>query len=610
MAPAPLTIPTHASLWTGLYPPRHGVHDNGDQHLPPPAWTLAERLQGRGWRTAAVVGAWVTAPRWGFDQGFDRYDAELGVPADRLGWRVERPADEVIDRALTALGEGTDLLWVHLFDAHAPYAPPAPFDALPDPYDGELAFVDQQLGRLLQALPPDATIIVAGDHGEGLGEGGEAEHGLLLSDGVLGVPLLIAGPGVPVAVDPRPASVVDVLPTVLARFGLPPEPGLDGQDLLAPATRAGVLSEARHGQIHYGWSPLTAVTTPTGRLVRGARDEVVGDVDPAALALLAAEAGRAPDWAPQPLTLDREELSRMEALGYLAVPAATAEGIDPRDGIHALQALRGASPTGDAVAWLRARLSEQPRMHHLRIRLAALLADRGDLEGALAEVTTAHRSSPTSTAATFAGELWLERGQAREAEAWLREALALDPQAAPAQAALVRALVETGQVEEAALVADAALAASPDDARLVLARAELALTTGEAPGPHLDRIEAMVAQRPWLPGVHRVAARLHLAAGQPEPAEARLVDALRWRPGDVAARLALAELQLDQGRHLAAIKTLRPLVEAQPEEPLWQALTARAWLDLGRADRAAPHLAACQGHPSCPEAPADAGPAR
>ncbi|MCK6504462.1 tetratricopeptide repeat protein, partial [Myxococcota bacterium] len=152
----------------------------------------------------------------------------------------------------------------------------------------------------------------------------------------------------------------------------------------------------------------------------------------------------------------------------------------------------------------------------------------------------------------------------------------------------------------------AALAASPADARLVLARAELALATGEPPAPHLPRVEALVAGRPWLPGVHRVAARLHLAAGQPEPAEARLVDALRWRPGDVAARLALAELQVGQGRHLASIKTLRPLVEAQPSEPLWQALTARAWLDLGRADRAAPHLAACQGHPSCPATPAGA----
>ncbi|MCK6504461.1 sulfatase-like hydrolase/transferase, partial [Myxococcota bacterium] len=451
VAPAPLTIPTHASLWTGLYPSRHGVHDNGDQHLAPQAWTLAERLQARGWRTAAVVGAWVTAPRWGFDQGFDRYDAELGVPADRLGWRVERPADEVIDRALATLDEGTDLLWVHLFDAHAPYAPPPPFDALADPYDGELAFVDAQLGRLLQALPAETTVIVAGDHGEGLGEGGEAEHGLLLSDGVLAVPLLVAGPGVPVAVDPRPASVVDVLPTVLARAGLPPDRALDGQDLLSPPDRPGVLSEARHGEIHYGWTALTAVTTPTGRLVRGARDEVVGQVDDAARALLAADADRAPDWAPQPLTLDREEFARLEALGYLAAPAGAAEGVDPRDGIHALLALRGDPPPGDAVAWLRARLAEQPRMHHLRIRLAALLADRGDLEGALAEVTSAHRGSPTSTAATLAGELWLERGQAQEAEAWLREALALDPLAAPAQAALVRALAAAGQVDEAAL---------------------------------------------------------------------------------------------------------------------------------------------------------------
>lgn len=600
VAPVPLTIPSHASLWTGLYPGHHGVHDNGDQRLAPEASTLAERLQARGWRTSAVVGAWVTAPRWGFDQGFDHYDAQLGVPSDRLGWRVERPAAEVVDGALAALAAGTDLLWVHLFDAHAPYTPPPPHDTLADPYDGELATLDAELGRLFSALPATALVIVAGDHGEGLGEGGEREHGLLLTPGALDVPLIVAGPGVAVAVDDRPVSVVDVLPTVLRLAGLPPDPTLDGQDLLRPTPRPGVLSEARYGAVHYGWAPLRAVSTADGRLVRGARDEVEGRVGADAIALLEAAEGWRPAWAPAPLTLDRSELEQLAALGYVALPARQEAGLDPRDGIHTLEALEAAPLDATTEARLRELLAAQPRMHALRLRLATLLLREGRLDEALAEVTTAHRGGPTSTSATVAGDLWLQRGDPAEAAGWYREALALDPLAAAAQAGLVSSLAALGHLDEAALLADQALGRSPDDARLVLARAELAVAGGEDPGPHLPRIEALVALRPWLPRVHQVAAALHRAAGDDESAEARLLEELRWRPENVGARLELAALLASQGRHLSVVKALRPLVASQPEEPLWQALTAQAWLALGRPDRAAPHLRACAGHPRCP----------
>ena len=275
----PLTLPSHTTILTGLLPPHHGVRNNGAAPLASGTPTLATVLAGAGYRTAAFVGAFVLDHRFGLDRGFAVYDDEIERPAD-ASWLLEaqRPGDQVVDRALAWLGADDArpfFLWVHLYDAHAPYNPPSPYrERHPGkPYDGAVAFADAQVGRLLAALTArglDGRTVVAitADHGESLGEHGELTHGLLLYEPVLAVPLLLRAPGLAARRLDTPVSLVDLAPSLagLLRRQLPAPPGgaLDGRDL-SPALLAGrepaaaeLYAETRYPEV-FGWSPLFAL---------------------------------------------------------------------------------------------------------------------------------------------------------------------------------------------------------------------------------------------------------------------------------------------------------------------------------------------------------------
>jgi arylsulfatase A-like enzyme len=233
---APLTLPAHASLFTGLYPSRHGVHDNVGRALAPHHTTLAELLRAQGFRTGAFVGSIVLDRNRGLAQGFEQY---TGVRArDTSDPRIgQRRADAVVDDAIRWLDgvDGRFLLWTHLYDPHRPYDPPDPFRSVSDPYVGEIAFADSQIGRLLQALErrgrlDQTLVIVAGDHGESLGEHGERDHGAFLYESVLRVPLVIRAPGIRSARIGAVVRLVDLMPTVLDFFGMMP-PRVDGVSL-------------------------------------------------------------------------------------------------------------------------------------------------------------------------------------------------------------------------------------------------------------------------------------------------------------------------------------------------------------------------------------------
>ena len=242
---APVTLVSHATILTGLYPPRHGVRDNGTFTLPSKVETVAERFAAAGRDTAAVVSSVVLARRHGLDQGFARYDDDLGAGYAAGTEVAERTADVATDRALELLSTLRPgfLLWVHYYDAHEEYRPPDRLvrgkgtTAL---YDGEIEFVDEQFGRLLAALPANTAVVVVGDHGEMLGEHGEATHGLLLYSGVRRVPLIVAGPG---ALSGETVDCLvrtaDVAPTLLALMGLPQPKAMTGHSLLNGSTRHG-----------------------------------------------------------------------------------------------------------------------------------------------------------------------------------------------------------------------------------------------------------------------------------------------------------------------------------------------------------------------------------
>ena len=284
---APLTLPAHCSLFTGLLPPAHGVRDNAAPALATAHTTLAEILQARRFRTGAFVGSVVLDADRGLAQGFEQY---RGVTPDEPPHRRERGqrrADDVITDAirwLDGIGEVPFFLWAHLYDAHRPYDPPEPFRSMYyDPYVGEIAFADSQIGRLLDALDQrrllDRTIVVvAGDHGESLGDHGERDHGIFVYESVLHVPLIVRAPNVsPRRVDDL-VRLVDVMPTVLDLFELP-QPRTDGAslvDLMRGRTShldLEAYSETLYPQ-RFGRSPLRALRAGRFKLIDAPRPEL------------------------------------------------------------------------------------------------------------------------------------------------------------------------------------------------------------------------------------------------------------------------------------------------------------------------------------------------
>jgi len=496
VAVAPLTLPAHASILTGLYPPSHGVRDNSDFALPGSATTLAEQMAARGYRTAAVVGAAVLSRSQGLDQGFERYDEPAAAPGSAAGGPtpafrpiLERRAAEVTDRALASLevlAPGPFFLWVHYFDPHAAYEPPEPFRTrfAGRPYDGEVAYTDAEVGRLLAALEAKGiasrtlTAVVA-DHGEGLGEHGESTHGVFLYETTLRVPLLLRMPG-RIAAGTRfdgPVSQVDLAPTLLELLGLPPLPGAQGTSFAAALTRPpedpvparGLYSETLYPERAYGWSPLFALTEGNLKLIEAPRPELYDlAADPgerrnlaaarseelarrrARLAATSAAFSSADGEALRPADAERRE--QLAALGYVsrAGRAAGPPRLDPKDGIRHELAIESAR--------------------------AALLAGRPkETLTALAPVLAA---DPGNAAALNLSGMALfatgERGQGIE---HLGRAVASGGEVFEYRRNLGAALLQAGQPAAAIEQFEAALALQPDsaDARFALVAARLRL---------------------------------------------------------------------------------------------------------------------------------------
>ena len=374
---APLTLVAHTSIMTGLYPPHHGVRDNGVYSVPASDVTLAERLRDAGYATHAVVSAFVLDSQFGLDQGFAGYDDDLsGGPQHVMFMFKEIKAAQTAVKAVRWLERDRPrdrpfFLWVHFFDPHANYSPPPDVATLfpGDPYSGEIHYADRELGRILKSLDDakelDRTLFVfAADHGDSLGEHGERTHGIFVYDSTLHVPMLLAGPGVPAGrrVDAL-ARTVDLVPTILPLLGLPVPAGLDGGDL-APlwSGREGddreAYLEALTPLLNFGWSPLRALRTADALVVAAPRPEAYDLArDPGENVNLSAGGGAAA--APfgelrvrlaryaaadpfehggqQPGAVAEETRRNLAALGYLSGgPPSTvaAERPDPKDRIE------------------------------------------------------------------------------------------------------------------------------------------------------------------------------------------------------------------------------------------------------------------------------------
>ena len=378
VASTPLTLPSHATILTGLYPPNHGARSNGKGYLPADRTTLAETLRGRGYDTAAFIGCFVLDARFGLDQGFELYDfvvTDRGHRPSMVDYN-ERPADQVTDAAIHWLrqrrGGKADkpfFAWVHYFDAHLPYRSPLGNDPrfAGRPYDAEIAFVDQQFGRLLGELQAEGLrdrtlLVVAADHGEGLGDHGELTHGMLLYEPTVRVPLLLSCPSPAPAkgrVDRQLVGLVDLRPTIEELLGFPVTAPCDGRGLASRprANDRAVYMETMEPRDVGGWSPLFGLRAAGEKYIEGPTkrffdlktdpQEAVnlydsgrpgpGSSGPPGLAGLVQELkDKQRTWmspADGARTMSDEEIERLASLGYVhgGRQAATAAPVDPEE---------------------------------------------------------------------------------------------------------------------------------------------------------------------------------------------------------------------------------------------------------------------------------------
>jgi arylsulfatase A-like enzyme/cytochrome c-type biogenesis protein CcmH/NrfG len=506
-AVAPITLPSHASLLSGLYPPGHGARHNG-MRVRDGVPTLATVLRAGGYATGAFVSAFPLDARFGLGAGFDAYDDRLprnedGRPAN------ERPARATVDAAL-AWHASIDpnrafFLWVHLFEPHAPYDPEpgvASGGTLAARYDAEVTVADRETGRLLARVDPDSTavVVVAGDHGEAFGEHGEVGHSIFVYDTTLRVPLIVRAPGMAPDVVTAAVTLADVAPTLLRLAG---QEGFDSDGVALVSAMRGADLAARElyaesfaPLVDFGWSPLRSLRTGPWKFIEAPRPELFQmPDDPGETRDRAAEQrvlvaglherlsryGTA-TLPPAPVGTseqDRASVRRLRALGYASGSAAPPGGsrADPKDR-RELAAAIGHVTSGELtgqplVTALERILAEDPQNPQAHLRLGVELTAGGRCETAAPHLEAAIRSVPSADPYLALAGCHVAAGRLEDAERILERARAVERDNPVVIANLAGIDLERGRPAAAITRLQAALALDPDlhQARFNLARA-------------------------------------------------------------------------------------------------------------------------------------------
>lgn len=652
IAPAPITLPSHASLMTGLNPYRHGARSNGVFTVAEEHTTLAERLAAEGYKTGAVIAAYVLDRKYGLAQGFETYDDDLraGSQSGEHGFR-ERRADAVTDRAVDWLQKHREerfFLFVHYFDPHAPYEPPEPFQSefAGRPYDGEIAYTDRQFGRLLKAvdslgLRGRTLIVVISDHGEALGEHKEKTHGILIYDATMHVVLLLDAQGaLPAgAVVRHQVGLVDVAPTVLDLLGLPPggtEP--DGVSLLR--SRAGdrqdVYIESLLPKVQYGWAPLLGVRRSGVKFISAPRPElydlasdpnehanVIAERRPLADELherLRAFVGGDPEAAAAVrgnLRMDDESRKRLEGLGYVfatgSAPAGSERLPDPKDMMDSWMELQRAQTFADQGAHAKALpiyeavVKAQPRNWRAWQLLGETYAALSRHEDALAAYRKGYAGCPKPEVAVKIGETLLALGKTAEAESHFRDILADEPESYGGLFGLGSVLVREGKPQEG----------------LTLFRRCLEVSRGGTSSAHFNigvihyaakrleearaAFERALEDDPSNPRPARALAELMRREGNVDQAVELLEKTISLQP-DAKALLALGEMRYQQGQAQRAFEDMRRALELDPQLVAAHYKVSKICLKLDRIDEALHHLRTfVQAQPSSAQARLELG---
>jgi len=592
-AHAPLTHPSHAAIMTGRYPGAYGIRLNGMNPLPASATTLAERFKASGYATGAVVASVILDEAHGLGQGFDAYDDRIAAPGGDVALStLQRRADDVTDRALAWLrahagssrrgpGGGGWFLWVHYYDPHLPYDAPQARGAIANqPYDGEIAYVDQQIARLLRGVDASRTLIaLTSDHGEALGDHGESDHGYFIYDSTLHVPLIIAGPGIAPRVVTEQVRSIDIKPTLedLAGIGQQPVDGESLRGLMNGAARRDVppsYAESWYPKLHFGWSELKSLRVGEWKHIAAPRPELydlrtdkgetknviaqrsqVAARMGADLSRIVAgfDSGSRQDAAPAP---DPEAVARLRALGYvgsIAPAASTAGGDDPKDRLgdyvayrtqfnRALGLLSKGQPA-QARALLQDLVKRNVRAYEAHLYLGQAYAAERKFDAALGEFDASSLLNPANAQPHFeAAKVFAAKGDVAGAVERASQGLALDPRSFFGHYTLGTIRLRANQPTEAAASLSRAVALNPDDPR---ARANLAEAAMRLRSLDLARqqFEKLIELKYRVADAHFNLGLIAEARRDVAGARAHYQAALKANPRFQEARAALARLK-------------------------------------------------------------------
>ena len=613
LSPVPLTLPAHCSIMTGRYPPGHGVHDNMTYHLAAGQTTLAEILLDQGYSTAAVTGAFVLDSQFGLNQGFTEYDDRFEPqPGAGVADLNQRRAGDVTARATRWLEHHCDepfFLFLHYYDPHAPYDPPAPFAQrfAENLYAGEIAYTDHCVGEVLEKLKAleryeESLIIITADHGEGLGDHGEAGHDFFIYESTVRVPLIVKLPGrqQPLRIEDR-VSLSDVVPTVLGALGRPIPPNIDGEDLSGyqESRRAGGMERELYCEsltpTSYAGSPLLGIVMDRWKYIEAPRPELYDLLhDPQETRNLAAEDPARADYMCRrlqeqlvKLTSDPQDASvdecrtaldpaareRLASLGYLSGRAVSEDLAfdrtkqDPKDLIGFHQDLQttvgliGERQYANAREVCARMLAAQPGIADVHI----LLGDMAYEEGQLDEAVQSYRE------------------YIRLAEAGRTPSLS--PNRVKAHYNLANVLAELGEPEAGLREYERALEINPNH---LDARHNCGLTLAE-----MGRLEGAIAQfqaaldiKPAATDIRLDLCRALAFAGRPAEADQHLIAALQMGVDSAPLAMRLGDVLMAQGRMNEAVEQYAAATRMAPNFPEAQYKLAHGLLGVGRAREA------------------------
>jgi len=627
---APQTLPAHTAMLTGLLPFESGVRDNLGFTLAIDKTTLAERLHQAGYKTGGFVSAYVLRPETGINHGFDVYNADLpAAPSDVSPGQVQRPGEQtlaVTEAWLNTLTDDRFFLFFHIYEPHTPYTPPERFNSLA-PYDGEIAYADEIVGKLLADLKrrgwyDRATIVLLSDHGEGLGDHGELEHGLFVYEETIHVPWImkLAGErsaGHRVA---DPIQHIDLVPTIAAIAGLPRPTGLRGRDL-SPLLLStghpppqGIYSEALYPRYHFGWSELLALTDERYKFIKAPHDElydlqndprertnIVSDRAQTASGMRsgldALVAGREID---APAAVSAEDRERLAALGYVGTQFS-AEGNrpgaslpDPKDMAPVLKKYREAVTLLDqrdfagSADRLRDLLKSNPDMTDVWVQYAVVLTRLGRETEALDAYKQVIRLKPQEPSGLLgAATALLALGKYDEARAHAE--LAIQPAPSAAHQTLANIALARKDYAEAQRQADLAAQADPTLPMPLYVRGMIEYQQG-----HYEQAVPLLMQArdKWIARTMQPA-DLRFYIGDALARLERYQDAERFfreelaiYPNSMRARSGLAMLYASTNRPDDVERVIADMLKISPSPAAYQT-AAQLWDMFGQPDRAA-----------------------